>query len=94
MINQAAHAALQYSTTAAKFLDGIFASLAQDIRNRDQTGARSTLVDSSAADQEGGAISVAGFMTGLQRDAPVENKKSALDILRSLSADDPGTRET
>jgi kinetochore protein Mis13/DSN1 len=87
VLHQASHAALQYSATAKRFLDGIFASLAQDVRNRDRSGAPSTL-DAHHADRETGAPpNVAGFLKGAQAESP-SHASSGLDILKSLSADD------
>jgi kinetochore protein Mis13/DSN1 len=87
VLHQASHAALQYSATAKRFLDGIFASLAQDVRNRDQSGARTTL-DSHGADREVGAPpSIAGFLKSTQAESS-SHTSSGLDMLKSLSAND------
>jgi hypothetical protein len=91
MLHQSSHAALQYSATAKRFLDGIFASLAQDVRNRDQIGAPSTLRDAHNADREtGGPPTVAGFMQDVQPLTTSTGPVSGIELLKGLSAqDDP-----
>jgi kinetochore protein Mis13/DSN1 len=93
-MHQSSHAAVQYSATATKFLDGIFASLAQDLRNRDQLGAPSTLKDNNN-DQDGPALSVAGFVSEIRPGPAATSSKprNALELLKSLSADDDAEQD-
>lgn len=94
ILHQASHAALQYSATAKRFLDGIFASLAQDVRNRDQIGAPSTSRDAHTADRDaGGPPTIAGFMQGVQPTV-TSRPTTGIEILKGLSAqDDPAQAE-
>ena len=88
MLHQASHAALQYSATAKRFLDGVFASLAQDVRNRDRSGVSSIVADSRNADREAGAPpSTAEFLAGMRAESSSQ-PSSGLDILKALSAED------
>jgi kinetochore protein Mis13/DSN1 len=45
MLHQSTHSALQYSLQATRFLDGIFSTLASDLRTREPTRPRSTETD-------------------------------------------------
>lgn len=84
-MHQSSHAALQYSKTADNFMNGIYAALTQDVRNRQTSGTSSDALR-ALADREGEGPSAASFMHNVQ---PGPSKpRNPLELLRTLAAED------
>lgn len=91
MIGQACHRAVQYTNTASRFLDGVFASLVQELRNRHHVATPLPLPLPTSSDATTNSEGIS-LMASIQRAAPASTSTGStvrrldpMDMLRALA---------